>query len=421
MPQRLAARVLLRVRDEHRPERAHLLDQAREVGEVDPRPGRDHVARRIAPRHLELLVVDRRPDLDHVAAERAARLGADRDDDRLGRRSLLEARRDREHPIERLARAPLELVEPGALERLPTEVGGDPGQRPHLRRDRIGFRNGNPIAPASRSPTKTGTASAPDAYGASAAPSGKRETNSCRRCAQAGLPSRAAVVIGARAVSGKRAPGAQRLPARAARVDDHELVALDEPEGAARAPIAVGTPSTITLATSSTVSAAESDAASACRRSTRSRDRSSRSAATGCALLAAAHRDPDAADHEPDDERCRPAHEVVARAIAERHPRRRERPGGEAPAGDDRGDAARPACEPRPRRHRTEERRVDDLVAEAEEEQPTPSTPEGAERRPRARSPRRRRATMRAEVAGRRSVVVPAQPPCLTACTRRRV
>ena len=36
VPQRLPARPLLRVRDEHRPERAHLLDQAREVGEVDP-------------------------------------------------------------------------------------------------------------------------------------------------------------------------------------------------------------------------------------------------------------------------------------------------------------------------------------------------------------------------------------------------
>ena len=59
VPLRLAARPLLRVRDEHRPEGAHFLDQAREVGEVDPRPGRDHVARRIAPTDLQLLV--RRP------------------------------------------------------------------------------------------------------------------------------------------------------------------------------------------------------------------------------------------------------------------------------------------------------------------------------------------------------------------------
>ena len=134
MPQRLPTGVLLRVRDEHRPEGTHLVDQAREVVEVDPRPGRNHVARRIPPRDLELLVVHGRPDLHDVAAEGAPRLGADRDDDRLGGRSLLEARRDRQHPVERLLRAPLELVEAGTLERLPAQVGGDPGEGSHLRR-----------------------------------------------------------------------------------------------------------------------------------------------------------------------------------------------------------------------------------------------------------------------------------------------
>ena len=97
-----------------------------------------------------------------------------------------------------------------------------------------GSTNGKPIEPASRSPTKTGTPSAPDAYGASGGLSGNRADSSCRRCAQAGFPSRAAVVIGARVVSGSRVPGRQRQPVRTARVDDHELVALDEAERPAR-------------------------------------------------------------------------------------------------------------------------------------------------------------------------------------------
>ena len=197
---------------------------------------------------LELLVVHRRPDLHDVAAERAARLGADGDHDRLERRALLEARRHREDPVERLAGAPLELVQPGALERLTAEIGCDARQR--VRTSAViasGSANGNPIAPASRSPTKTGTASAPDAYGASAAPSGNCETNSCRRCAQAGLPSRAAVVIGARVVSGKRVrrgEASARCAPRGSTITSSSP--STSPSAPPLAPIAAGTPSTIT-------------------------------------------------------------------------------------------------------------------------------------------------------------------------------
>ena len=100
MPQRLTLRLQLGVRDEHGAERPHLLDQPREIGEVDPDARRDHVARWFSPSHLELLVIDRCPDLHDVAAEGATGLGADRHDDRLERGSLLEARRHGEDAVE---------------------------------------------------------------------------------------------------------------------------------------------------------------------------------------------------------------------------------------------------------------------------------------------------------------------------------
>ena len=233
VPQRLTTRLQLGVRDEHRPERAHLLDQAREVGEVDPPAGRDHVARRVAPGDLELLVVDRRPDLHHVAAEGSAGLGADRHDDGLERRALLEARRHGEHAIERLARAPLELVQPGALECLTAEIGRDAGEGPHLGRDRVrllerkSHRPGEPLADEDRHRERArgiwrerrSLAEPRDELGPPLHPRGLTLAGS-RRDRRPGRERKA----GARA---------ERLSPRPARVDDHELLALDEPERSA--------------------------------------------------------------------------------------------------------------------------------------------------------------------------------------------
>ena len=322
MPQRLAARLLLRVRDEHRPESAHLLDQAREVGEVDPQARRDHLARRVAPGDLELLVVDRRPDLHHVAAEGAACLGADRDHDRLERRALLEARRHREDPVERLARAPLELVQPCALERLTAEVGRDAGQRSHLGRDRVrllereSHRAGKPLADEDRHRQRArGVRRERRALGElrdelrSALHPGRLSLARCRRdrspCRQREARARA-----------------ERLSPRPARIDDHELLALDEPERAA--------------SRADRGRHALDHHAGHFLHGERSRERrgerlqaldaQARSLLVlgrlGGALLSAAHRDPDAGDHDAD------ASEVAQRTKSSREAKLSDMRGG---------------------------------------------------------------------------------------------
>ena len=75
-----------------------------------------------------------------------------------------------------------------------------------------GSTNGKPIEPRDARRRRPGRPSAPDAYGASAALSANRATNSRRRCAHAGFPSLAAVVIGARVVRGSRVPGDSVCP-----------------------------------------------------------------------------------------------------------------------------------------------------------------------------------------------------------------
>ena len=315
MPQRLAARPQLRVRDEHRPERAHLLDQAREVGEVDPAARRDHVARRVAPGDLELLVVDRRPDLDDVAAKRPARLGADRDDDGLERRALLEARRHGEHAIERLARAPLELVQPGALECLTSEVGSDAGEGPDLGRDRVGLlereshRPGEPLADEDRHRER-----------ARCVRRERRALGEPRDELGPPLHPRGLSLAGSRR---DRRPGrewkararAKRLSPRPARVDDHELLALDEPERAA--------PRADRVRHALDHHAGHFLHGQRCRERGGQRlqplDAKARSLLVlgrlRGPLLPPAHRDPDAGDDDAEGERGEPADELVARRM----------------------------------------------------------------------------------------------------------
>ena len=105
-----------------------------------------------------------------------------------------------------------------------------------------GCRNGKPIAPASRSPTKTGTASAPDAYGARAAPSG-----SSRRT----LPPLRPGWLSLSRCGGDRRPrgqrearaGPKRLALCPARIDDHELFPSTRPSAPRRSPSAHPRPS----------------------------------------------------------------------------------------------------------------------------------------------------------------------------------
>ena len=207
-------------------------------------------------------------------------------------------------------------------------------------------------------------------------------------------------MIGARAVSGKRAPGTERLPPRPARVDDHELLALDEPERAA--------------------SRADRDRHALDHHGgdfldgERGRERRGKCLQAldakprsflvlgrlGGALLSSAHRDPDTGDDDADCEGGRPAHEVVARGEARRHARRGDRVRGERPTGDDGGDDAGPPGHPHRDGDRAEERRVDDLVAEAVERFGD-EHPDGADRE--AECHGRDDATdVRAEIADRR-------------------
>ena len=364
MSQRFTPRLQLRVRDEHRPECAHLLDQPREVREVDPSARRDHVARRVAPRDLELHVVDRGPDLHDVAAERTARLGADRHHDRLERCALLEARRHRENAIERLAGAPLELVQPGALERLTTEVRGDPGERSHLGGDRVGLLEreshctGKPLADEDRHRQRArGVRRERSALGVlrdELRPALHPRRLSLARCGGDGSPRR----------QREAGAGTEGLPPRPARVDDHELLPLDEAERAA--------------------SRADRDRHALdhhggdflhgeCSRERRGKglqalDAEPRSFLVlrrlGGALLAAAHGDADSGNEHADCQGGRPAHEVVARGEARRHAGRRDRVRGERPTGDQGGDDAGLPGHPHRHGDRAEERRVDDLVAE---------------------------------------------------------
>ena len=182
-----------------------------------------------------------------------------------------------------------------------------------------GSWNGNPIAPARRSPTKTGTASAPEAYGARAAPSGKRETNSRAplRPGRLALPRRRGDRRSRR--QRKARAGPQGLPAshhadRRSRARRPRRARALHP--ARRSPSARPRPSRSPPPPPSAPRRAT--AASACSRSTRSRDRSSRSAARAARSWPRRIARPDAADHDTDDERRRPAHEVVARREAER-------------------------------------------------------------------------------------------------------
>ena len=93
--------------------------------------------------------------------------------------------------------------------------------------------NGKPIEPTTRSSGSSGTASAPCAYSASRAPSGYSRSNSSRELAYAGAPVRAASGDRRPRVEWDPKPRRQGRAADAPGIDDHELVVLDEPEGAA--------------------------------------------------------------------------------------------------------------------------------------------------------------------------------------------
>ena len=230
MAVRGSAGALLGVRHEHRPERAHLLEQSREVVPADACAGRDDVARWVAPRDLEVLVVDRRPDLDDVAAERPLGLGANGDDNRLRRRVLLEARSHREDPVESLAGAPLELVQPGALERLPSEIGCDARHGAHLGGDRVRLHEGEAHRPCQTLADEDGNAKR-----------ARRVRSERRAVREPGdqllpplSPGRLALPRGGRdrcaRLQRQARPRGKRQPVRTARVDDDELVTLDETE-----------------------------------------------------------------------------------------------------------------------------------------------------------------------------------------------
>ena len=326
VPQRAPARVLLRVRDEHRPERAHVVEQPREVRPLDPHAGRDHVGRRVPPGDLELVVVDRVPDLDDVAAEGAARLGADRDGDAFRRRVLLEARRDSEDAVERLARAPLELVEAGALECLAAEIGGDAGDRPHFGRDRVRLDEREPHRARQPFADEDG-----HAQRTRCVRSERRAVREACRQLLSPLSPRRLALAGSRR---DRRPGRERearargqgQPVRAARIDDHELVALDESERAA------GRPDRRRDALDHRGRDLLDGERGRERRGERLQalDSASRPLlARGGErrpFLAAPHPEADAGDDDPARERHRPPDQLVARREVERVPRRREQP-----------------------------------------------------------------------------------------------
>ena len=146
-----------------------------------------------------------------------------------------EARREPRDPVEALAQRALAVIEPRALERLPSESRGELRQRDEIRRRCCRpTSNGKPIEPTTRSSLRAaGRRARCAAYSASRAPSGNSRSNSSRELANAGGP-------GARRL-GDRRPGIQwhaeagrqgRAP-HAAGIDDHELVVVDEAEGAA--------------------------------------------------------------------------------------------------------------------------------------------------------------------------------------------
>ena len=174
-------------------------------------------------------------------------------------------------------------------------------------------------------------------------------------------------MIGARVVIGRRAPGSSVWPTSARRVDDHELVALDQPER---------TPARADRGRH----ALDEDAGDVLGRE---RGRESRGQVLEAlhaaarvlglddgvdrAVLAAAEGKADQRDEDADGERGQIAHELVTVRKAELATRLREDDVGEAPADEDAERAAESARQPDGDRDGADERRVRRLVAEEQQ------------------------------------------------------
>ena len=121
----------------------------------------------------------------------------------------MEAGRDPEDPLEPLAGLALACVQPRALERLSPQVGRECAIASASSCGDVCSSKRRLRAPTTSRPPHTGTATAPCAYSVSAAPSEKSRSNASRSVTRTIVPVRAACAIGARAVSGKRRPGAR--------------------------------------------------------------------------------------------------------------------------------------------------------------------------------------------------------------------